>query len=109
MKSVLAIAAALLFAQSETTMILPKVEHHERTETHVEKHDDVTRSCPDGYEGHLVDIPVGFDGYFNGTGISINGWEQGTQMFTVCFKIEFMEKLRKNPDMTVYKGVIHGV
>lgn len=86
----------LLFGWQEQ-MVAPKVEHKKRTET--QTYDDVTRSCPVGYEGHFVDTRTGFDYAY---------WVGGTQLFwsgntepgyTVCFKKEFMDEIRKNPEL----------
>jgi hypothetical protein len=90
----------LLFGVQQQ-MVAPKVEHKKRTETQV--YDEVTRSCPAGYEGHFVDPAVGFDysvwlgGNMNGWG-NITGWDH-PQVYTICFKKEFMEEIRKNPEM----------
>jgi hypothetical protein len=98
----------MLFAQEQ--MVAPKVEHkkHEETTTY----DEVIRSCPAGYEGHFVDVRAGFDWqYWNGEGGSWSfayGWGynldgQGEVGYTVCFKKEFMDKIRKNPDLLAPK------
>ena len=102
---------ALLFAvplgsQQEPTMTLPKVEHE--MESHVEKTETTTRTCPAGYEGHFVDIPEGFDAaqrFAHGwaTGPSLFDYEgrpSGEPGYTVCFKKSFMDEMRKNTDMT---------
>jgi len=94
-----------LFAP-QSQMVAPKVEHKKRTETQV--YDEVTRSCPDGYEGHFVDIQAGFGGSsgYNGSNNNlvfyqtIFGPEAG---YTVCFKKEFMDEIRKNPELLVQR------
>ena|SRR6266550_9354357 len=84
----------LFYAQQQ--MVAPKVEHKKRTETQV--YDEVTRSCPAGYEGHFVDTQTGFgyeywnSGAWVGNGPSVPG-------YTVCFKKEFMDEIRKNPEL----------
>jgi hypothetical protein len=40
----------LILLGAQEQMVAPKVEHNKREERHV--YDDVTRSCPAGYEGH---------------------------------------------------------
>jgi len=98
------IAGSLLFLfGAQQQMVAPKVEHKKRTETQV--YDDVTRSCPVGYEGHFVDVHTGFGWeYWNGGyGFSINGYGGGEPGYTVCFKQEFMDEIRKNPELLVVR------
>ena len=89
-----------LFAP-QSQMVAPKVEHKKRTETQV--YDEVTRSCLDGYEGHFVDEQVGFTerGHLGMSGW-ISEWGSGPG-YTICFKKEFMDEIRKNPEMLVQR------
>ena len=88
-------------------MVMPNVQHHDEQQT--THYDIVTRTCPDGYEGHFVDMQQGFDGGFDPVteGLWVNGYQGGPEMFTVCFTREFMEKLRKDKDMRARKPVMH--
>jgi len=92
-----------LFA-SQSQMVAQKVEHKKRTET--QTFDDVTRSCPDGYEGHFVDIGAGFDAMtitsLDSFG-TIESWQGRPPGYTICFKKEFMDEIRKNPEMLVQR------
>ncbi len=100
MKKLFLIAALMLFPQEP--MVAPKVEHHERKET--QTYDDVTRSCPAGYEGHFVDIQQGFDWrYWDGGGYVFSGFPSAgsAPAYTVCFKKEFMDEIRKNPELLI--------
>lgn len=74
---------------------VPKVEHE--TKSYTSTVEIVKRTCPDGYEAHFVDIREGFDqGYWlSGTGL-YNISEPG---YTICFKTDFMDKVRNNPEM----------
>jgi len=88
----------LLFFGSQEQIVAPKVEHKKRTET--QEYDDVTRSCPAGYEGHFVDTNTGFGWttYWNGAwAYVITGYPEPG--YTVCFKKEFMDEIRKNPEL----------
>src|SRR6266550_1431749 len=81
---------------AQQQMVAPKVERKTRTETQV--YEQVTRSCPAGYEGHFVDTQTGFgDEYWvtNGSGLVL----ESSPGYTVCFKREFMDEIRKNPDL----------
>jgi len=87
-------------------MVAPKVEHKQRQQ--VETYDEVTRTCPEGYEGHFVDYQEGFDSRYywsGGTGTASIGqiWIDGSGVreigYTICFKKEFMDQIRKNPDL----------
>jgi hypothetical protein len=97
---VLILSGALLFFGAQERMVAPKVEHKKRTET--QTHDDVTRSCPAGYEGHFVDIQPGFDSerWISQTLIyRLNQYGAGELGYTICFKKEFMDEIRKNPEL----------
>lgn len=101
MKSI-AVGALLFFAGMQAEqMVTPKIEHHTYETT--EKHDTVTRSCPVGYEGHYVDKQEGFDAVFPEPNISWGGYVPGPPVYTICFKNDFMEQVRKNPDLTTYR------
>jgi hypothetical protein len=96
--------AVLLLLGTQQQMVAPKVEHkkHEQTTTY----DEVIRSCPDGYEGHFVDFNSGFDySYWMSTGnLTMSTWsfsELGPPGYTICFKKEFMDEIRKNPDLLI--------
>lgn len=53
---------SLAFAQDRAPMIQPKVEHNKWVEQPQPiHHDEIMRSCPDGYEGHFVVEDQGFD------------------------------------------------
>lgn len=95
MSKSLAILLFLFFAQD---MTMPKVEHHK--ETRQETTDYVTSTCPEGYEGHFVDVNIGFDwDYWSWTPMS-QGMVIGTVPgYTICFKKSFMDQVRKSPDM----------
>lgn len=84
-------------------MVPPKIEHHTYETT--QKHDTVTRSCPAGYEGHFVDKQEGFDSSFPQMigSWGIEGYPSGAPAYTICFKNDFMEQIRKNPDLTTYR------
>jgi len=94
MKPILAAFLFFLIPQSEPITV-PKVEH--KTESYTYTTDTLTRTCPDGYEGHFVDLQIGFgdEYWFSGYGLSL-GAQQG---YTICFKKDFMDKVRKNPEM----------
>jgi hypothetical protein len=83
----------------QSQMVAPKVDKqtHTTTQTSVE----VTRSCPAGYEGHFVDTRTGFGWeYWNGgTGFGYFIGEYGEPGYTICFSKEFMDGVRKNPDL----------
>lgn len=86
---------------SAPSMIVPKVEHHQHQE--IKTYDVITRSCPDGYEGHFVDVQPGFDNGYWSNGVLAN---QGfmiqtvdTPGYTICFSVKFMDEVRKNPDL----------
>jgi hypothetical protein len=73
-------------------MVAPTVTHHDVSS--VQHYDRVEISCPDGYEGHFVDVDNGFEW----------NWNHGIQMgmplgYTVCFSKEFMDQIRANPDL----------
>jgi hypothetical protein len=94
----LIIGTLLLLFGVQEQMVAPKVERKKRTETQV--YEEVTRSCPAGYEGHFVDTRTGFGPEYwwgeQGFFISAYGGELG---YTVCFKKEFMDEIRKNPEL----------
>jgi hypothetical protein len=96
MRSIVAIF--LLFALGEQQMVAPKV----KKETHVvpaETYETVTRSCPDGYEGHFVDTEIGFGSERYSLGWSAGSFSSSGQGFTVCFDKKFMDEIRKNHDL----------
>ena len=76
-------------------MVAAKVTHHKEVTT--QEYDRVYVSCPDWYEGHLVDIPIGFDTPANSIDFRVNF--DGPVGYAVCFKRDFMDELRKNPDL----------
>lgn len=82
-------------------LVAPRVEHKKHAETFT--YDEVTRSCPVGYEGHFVDTRTGFGSeYWNGGwGLSWSSTYQSEPGYTVCFKKEFMDKIRENPELLV--------
>lgn len=78
---------------------VPKVEH--KTQSYTSTVEVVERTCPDGYEGHFVDPQLGFDDeYWLRRGTVTVGPESA---YTICFKKDFMDKVRKNPDMLTVK------
>ena len=99
---VLLAGSLLLFFGWQQQMTVPKVEHTKRVET--QTYDDVKRSCPAGYEGHFVDVELGFNSWDrpwssgiimgSGTGYSDPG-------YTICFDKKFMDEVRKNPELLV--------
>lgn len=95
--------ALLLFPQAKEkpSMVAPTVSHHDETMT--QHYDRVTVSCPDGYEGHFVDVGVGFDGTWNGGYVFGN---EGAPGYTICFSKEFMDKIRANPELLRGRPVI---
>lgn len=94
----------LLLALPQSEMVAPTVEHHKETQTTV--NDYVTRSCPAGYEGHFVVIAPGFDAQFPSIGTNLFGSEM---FYTVCFKKELMDGVRKNPDLAAMRPTLHPV
>lgn len=94
-----AILAITLLAAGfyQEQMVAPKVEHKQREETY--KYDDVTRTCPDGYEGHFVDVQTGFGIERYWAGIQYFAIGAGEFGYTICFKKEFMDKIKKNPEL----------
>lgn len=98
----LIVGSLLLLFGAQQQMVAPKVEHKKRTETQV--YDDVTRSCPDGYEGHFVDTRTGF-GYeywwSNGGLWNTLQYDLGAPGYTICFDKKFMDEIRKNPALLV--------
>jgi hypothetical protein len=81
-------------------MVAPTVTHHE--EKSVQTYDRVEITCPAGYEGHYVDQPIGFDGSAGGPyGFWMNGsgGGSGPPAYMICFSNEFMEQIRKNPEL----------
>ena len=97
--AILSLLGILAYQQSTPPMLGAKVEHHERTET--QTHDEVTVSCPDGYEGHFVDENTGF-GYEYWMGSSGYGFSyniSGTPGYTICFDKKFMDDIRKKPEL----------
>ena len=98
MRAIIALVALLSFSiPVQDPMVVPKVEHKKRTET--QTYDDITRSCPEGYEGHFVDTRTGFDWQYWMGGYGFSNMIEPPPGYTVCFKKEFMDKLRANPDM----------
>jgi len=94
------------------SITVPKVD--KKIEKQVQEYTTVTRTCPAGYEGHFVDPDVGFDGlttngelFNSGSGYYTFGSESGgPPMYTMCFKKEFMDLVRKNPDLIATKPII---
>ena len=102
MRLAIAVAAVLIFAQAGSQqMVAPNVSRTttQTTETHV----TFTRTCPDGYEAHLVDVGLGFD--IPPTTMSFgNSWGiYGTNAYTICFSTKFMDDTRKNPDLMIVR------
>ena len=95
MKPILVAFLFFLMPQSEPITV-PKVEH--KTETYSYTNEIITRTCPDGYEGHFVDTHTGFGGeyWLSGFSFGFNSIDVG---YTICFKKDFMDKVRKNPEM----------
>jgi hypothetical protein len=94
------IALVMLLVAAQATapeMTVPKIEH--KTIQRTVQDEEITVTCPEGYEGHFVDHETGFDwqqGYFNG-GTSFNlGPEWG---YTICFSKKFMDEIRKNQEL----------
>jgi hypothetical protein len=108
MKIVAMMVLAALLGIPQDSMTVPQVKHEKHTtETTT---DYVTRTCPDGYEGHFVDVDPGFNGKYEGILFS-NGSPaepQGPLGYTICFKKEFMDQVRKNPDLLTPRPIIHG-
>lgn len=104
MRTIVGVLLLIFFTQSadKAPMVQPKVTHHDRvTEQH---YDDVEVTCPDGTEGHFVDIQVGFGPKM---GMSLSGWEgNGEAAYTVCFDKKFMDKVRANPDLARYRPIL---
>jgi len=98
MRKLIAGSLLLLFGAQEQ-MVAPKVEHKKRTETQV--YDEVTRSCPAGYEGHFVDTQTGFDYVYWLGNLQWSVSTGGIPGYTICFKKEFMDEIRKNPELLV--------
>ena len=98
MRALIAGTLLLLFG-AQQQMVAPKVEHKKRTET--QTYDEVIRSCPAGYEGHFVDVQEGFDFGRWVTGATFSGgFTLGEPPgYTICFKKEFMDEIRKNPEL----------
>lgn len=96
------IALLLLFAlfpQQSPQMTEPKIQHHDEVST--QHYDRVEITCPEGYEGHLVIRDIGFDGTLVGDAMMFSAeGGSGRQYFTICFKVDFMDKIRKNKEMT---------
>ena len=84
-------------------MTVPKVEHHQRQQT--QTYDEITRSCPAGYEGHFVDTEVGFDSsdrFWTGSStFSTYPSYSGEPGYTICFDTKFMDGVRKNPELLI--------
>lgn len=100
----------LLFSASEAqdtkkpalpAITMPMIDREVKTVT-TEKV-TVNRTCPAGYEGHYVDVQAtNFNPQFpimNGP-LNGGGWSgsSGDVVYAVCFKNDFMETLKKNPD-----------
>ena len=84
-----------LFIQSaQQTMVEPKVEHHKRVTT--QEYDEVTITCPEGYEGHYVDYGIGFD---SSSQFTTNWGNPQPVGYIVCFDKKFMDKIRANPEL----------
>lgn len=99
---ILLLVLLLAFPQAtKEPMALPKVTHHDRATT--QHYDDVEISCPDGYEGHFVDIETGFtsmDRAFGNEGFTTNSYIIGERPgYMICFEKSFMDKVRKTPDV----------
>jgi hypothetical protein len=80
-------------------MTVPKVTHekHETTQTYT----TTKMECPAGYEGHFVDQYAGFESHFE-MGVATWG-QEGAPAFALCFKKDFMDGVRKNPDLSTYR------
>jgi hypothetical protein len=103
MKVILAMAVIFFGQSMDRQMVAPKVEKTPHTET--QTYITVTRSCPAGYEGHFVDVEPDFDAKF--PSVSLYGGEfMGAPGYTVCFKKEFMDEIRKNPDLLTNRTVL---
>lgn len=76
--------------------------HH--IQKYVQTDDFVERTCPEGYEGHFVDP---HDGFFADAPVLQLG--EGQAVFAVCFKKDFMDKLRKNPDALMVKPTLRAM
>jgi hypothetical protein len=93
----LAILLFLAGMQADQMMVAPKVTRE--TKQTVSEFTVTTRTCPAGYEGHFVDEAVGFN-----SESSMMYWgDGGPPVFTICFKTEFMDGVRKNPDMSAVR------
>lgn len=87
-------------------MVTPKVTHHD--EQSVQHYDRVEITCPEGYEGHFVDVQLGFEPRM--PSISFGGEYGGGELkYVVCFSKEFMDKLRANPEMLKLQQTIRPV
>jgi len=87
-------------------MVQPTIKHHDEVST--QHYDRVEISCPKGYEGHFVDIGIGFDGAANLGNMSYNDYS-GPPGYTICFSREFMEKIRANTELLRARPIIKPV
>jgi hypothetical protein len=107
MKTAIALIIGLFVFTQQEQMVLPKVQHRDEVQT--THYDIVTHTCPEGFEGHYVDPAQGFESYYSGRfgyGLSMSGGDievRGEEAFTVCFDKNFIEQLKKNPDMLTRK------
>ena len=105
----LLLPGAILMAMQQSKdnkpdMVVPTVTHHQEIQT--ERYDRVEITCPEGYEGHFVDPSPGFDGFSSWPGGGVGIWEPSDQRgYTVCFKKEFMDKIRSNPELLRSKPI----
>lgn len=93
----LALVVTLAFGGQDAPkpdMIPATVQHNKKSYT--QTYDDVVVSCPDGYEGHWVDVNAGFLWPWNGAMYSQLGQPMA---YAVCFRKDFMEKIRANPEL----------
>ncbi len=100
----LLIAALTIDAQTLPQMTVPKVKH-KKTQQVVEE-EEITHSCPAGYEAHYVDVRQGFDFdyYLNNPGLPFQSeFSENVPAYTLCFSKEFMDEVRKNPDLKSHR------
>ena len=90
--------------------VVPKVTHTDRAVT--THYDDVELSCPEGYEGHFVDVQPGFQAAPTVSwGVYVGGTleARGEQMYAICLDKKFMEKVRKNPEYLRERPEVHAL
>ena len=104
MKTSALLVFLFLFAGSTDNKIIPAVATHHPTEQTV-KSDYVTRSCPEGYEGHLIVEKAGLDGMDLMFGI--NAFQYGFNdeygpFLAACFPKAEIDELRKDKESEVW-------